>query len=182
MTPFTLPARITRISRELRLFAAASLVMGVAYSLVDATLNNFLNDRFAPSGFERSFLEFPRELPGFLVVFVSAALWFLCTRRLGVAAMLLGVAGTLLIGFAAPTYGLLMIWLFVYSMGQHLFMPVASTIGMELAEEGKTGRRLGQLNAIRNVAAIGGSFLVFLGFKYLGFSFLCNYLSFFFMS
>jgi predicted MFS family arabinose efflux permease len=61
--------------------------------------------------------------------------------------------------------------LFLYNLGQHLFMPVAQTIGMELAEEGRTGRRLGQLNAIRNLAAIAGSFLVFLGFKYLGLSY-----------
>ena len=62
-------------------------------------------------------------------------------------------------------------FLFIYSLGQHLFMPIATSIGMELAEPGKTGQRLGQLNAIRNLAAIGGSFLVFLGFKYLGFTF-----------
>jgi len=42
---------------------------------------------------------------------------------------------------------------------------------MELAHTGQTGRRLGQLNAIRNFAAILGSFLVFLGFRFLGFGF-----------
>jgi hypothetical protein len=77
-------SRIKQSSRELLLFATAALILGMAFSIVDATFNNFLNDRFALSGFERSFLEFPRELPGFLVVFVSAALWFLCSRRLGV--------------------------------------------------------------------------------------------------
>ena len=56
-------------------------------------------------------------------------------------------------------------------MGQHLFMPLASTIGMELARAGQDGRRLGQINSIRNLAAILGSFSVVLGFKYLGFTF-----------
>ena len=65
----------------------------------------------------------------------------------------------------------MVIWLFVYSLGQHMFFPLASTIGMELAEEGKTGQRLGQLNAVRNLAAISGSFVVFLGFRYLSFTF-----------
>lgn len=167
----SLASRLGRASRELKLFAIASLAMGMAYSIVDATFNNFLNDRFAMGGFERSFLEFPRELPGFLVVFVSAALWFLCSRRLGGVALWLGVAGALLIGFASTSYAIMVVWLFIYSMGQHLFMPIASTIGMELAEEGKTGQRLGQLNAIRNLAAIAGSFLVFLGFRFLGFTF-----------
>ena len=159
------------MSRELKVFALASFIMGMAYSMIDATLNNFLNDRFALTGFQRSFLEFPRELPGVLVVFISALLWFLNTRRLGVVAMLLGVAGTLLLGFVSTTYAVVVMCVFVYSMGQHLFMPVASTIGMELAKEGKTGQRLGQLNAIRNLATIIGSFVVYLGFKLLNFNY-----------
>ncbi len=57
----TLRARIAGISRELKLFLAASFILGMAYSVVDATMNNFLNDRFILDGFERSFLEFPRE-------------------------------------------------------------------------------------------------------------------------
>ncbi len=166
-----LVSRFKQASRELTLFASAALVLGMALSMMNATFNNFLNERFALSGFERSFLEFPRELPGFLVVFVSAALWFLGARRLGVFSMLLAGVGALLIGFASPAYWVMLLWLFIYSMGDHLFMPIASTIGMELAREGQAGRRLGQLNAIRNAAAIGGSFLVFLGFRYLGFTF-----------
>ncbi|MFO7585761.1 MAG: MFS transporter [Anaerolineales bacterium] len=163
--------RIRQSSRELLLFASAAMILGMAISIMNAIFNNFLNERFALSGFERSFLEFPRELPGFLVVFVSAALWFLGSRRLGVFAMLLAGLGAFLIGFASPAYWVMVIWLFIYSMGDHLFMPIAATIGMELAREGQDGRRLGQLNAIRNAAAIGGSFLVVLGFRYLGFTF-----------
>jgi len=164
-------ARVNRIPRELRLFAAASLALGVAYSMFDSIFNNFLDQRFAITPFQRSFLELPRELPGFLVVFVSAALWFLCSRRLAVVCMLIGAAGVLLIGFASPSFYMMLLWLFIYSMGQHLYMPLASAIGMELAREGQTGRRLGQLNAIRNAAAIGGSFLVVIGFRSLGFRF-----------
>lgn len=163
--------RMRRIPRELKLFIAAILTMGIALSIVDATFNNFINERFSLSGFQRSFLEFPRELPGVLVVFISALLWFLCSRRLGALAMLLGAAGSALIGFASPTYGIMILWLFIYSLGQHIFLPLSSGIGMELAREGQAGRRLGQLNAVRNLAAILGSFLVFIGFKYLAFSF-----------
>jgi predicted MFS family arabinose efflux permease len=167
----TLAERVSKMPRELKLFVGASLMMGIAYSIYDATFNNFINARFQLTGFQRSFLELPRELPGFLVVFVSAALWFLCSRRLGAFALLLGVAGTLLIGFISSTYAIMTLCLFVYSMGQHLFMPLASSIGMELAHAGQTGRRLGQLNSIRNFAAVLGSFLVFLGFRFLGFTF-----------
>lgn len=158
--------------RELKIFAFASLSLGIAYSIFDSTFNNFLNERYALTGFQRSFLEFPRELPGFLVVFVSAILWFLCNRRVGALSLLFSFAGILLIGFVAPTFNIMMVFLFVFSLGQHLLMPATVSIGMELAEPGKTGKRLGQLNAIRNLATICGSFLIFLGFKYFNFSFL----------
>ena len=167
----TIGKRVAQAARDLKLFALASLVMGVAYSTVESVFNNFLNATFHLSGFQRSFLEFPRELPGFLVVFVSALLWFLCSRRLGGVSMLLGAAGALLIGYASSSYGVMVIWLFIYSLGQHVFLPLSPGIGMELASEGKTGQRLGQLNAIRNLAAILGSFLVMLGFRFFNFNF-----------
>jgi predicted MFS family arabinose efflux permease len=172
----TLSNRISKMPRELKLFAGASLTMGIAYSIYDSTFNNFINARFQLSGFQRSFLELPRELPGLLVVFVSAGLWFLCSRRLGAFALLLGAVGILLIGFISSTYAVMTICLFIYSMGQHLFMPLSSSIGMELAHSGKTGRRLGQLNSIRNLAAVLGSFLVFLGFRFLGFTFQLSFI------
>jgi predicted MFS family arabinose efflux permease len=163
--------RSSGAARELGLFVMAFMAMGVAYSIVDSTFNNFLNERFALGGFARSFLEFPRELPGLMVAFVTALLWFLPSRRLASLSMVLGGAGVLLMGFASSSYAFMVLWLFVYSLGQHLFLPLASSIGMELAREGKAGRRLGQLNAIRNLAAIFGSFLVFAGFKFLGLTF-----------
>ena len=67
-------------------------------------------------------------------------------------------------------------WLFLFSLGQHMFMPLNTSIGMELAREGQTGRRLGQFNAIRNVAIIFGSFFIFLGFKFFHFNFKLSFL------
>jgi MFS family permease len=171
----TFLSRIKQSSRELILFATAAVALGMAFSMVDSTFNNFLNEKFALTGFQRSFLEFPRELPGFSVVFVSAALWFLSSRRLGVVSMILGAVGALMLGFASTSYGVMIVWLFIYSLGNHLFMPVASTVGMELAREGQDGRRLGQLNSIRNFAVIMGSFIVAIGFKYFGFTFQHTY-------
>jgi predicted MFS family arabinose efflux permease len=164
-------SRIRSSSRELLIFATASLALGMAFSMVDAITNNFFNAKFELTGFQRSFLEFPRELPGFLVVFISAALWFLCSRRLSVVAMTFSAVGAVLVGFASSNFVLVPIWLFISSIGFHLYMPLATTIGMELAHEGQDGRRLGQINSIRNLAAVLGSLSVVLGFRYFGFTF-----------
>jgi predicted MFS family arabinose efflux permease len=163
--------QIKKLPRELKLFMSATVIMGMAFSIYDSTFNNFLNSKFTMTGFQRSFLEIPRELPGVLVVIVTALVWFLCSRRLAGYAMLLGAIGTILIGFAAPEYAMMTIWLFIFSMGQHIWLPLQSSIGMELAKDGKVGARLGQLNSLKNLAAIIGSFIVFAGFRFLHFNF-----------
>lgn len=168
--------RIKSASRELLTFTAVFLMLGVGSSIFDSIFNNYLNDRFQLTGFQRSFLELPRELPGFLVVFITALLWFLSSRRLGAFSLLLAVFGALFVGFATSSFTGLAVSLFVYSMGTHLFMPLSTSIGMELAHENQTGRRLGQLNAVRNFATVLGSFLVFIGFRFLHFNFSISYL------
>jgi MFS family permease len=171
LNSLSLQSRFRSLPRELALFIIASFAIGMAGSLVDSSLNNFLNDTFALNGFQRSFLEFPREFPGVITLFVSAALWFLGSRRLGGAAMIFAAVGIFLIGFSSTNYLTMVVFLFIYSLGNHLFMPVSTTVGMELASDGRTGHRLGQLNAIRNAATIVGSFIVFIGFKYLNFNY-----------
>ena len=156
--------KLLNLPRDFQLFIAATFVFGFSQSIVDSTFNNFLNETFLISNLQRGLLEFPRELPGLLVVFVSAILFFLCSRRQAFLANILCAIGILFIGFYSPTFSIMLIWLFIFSVGQHLFLPMNQSIGMELATEGKTGKRLGQFSAVANVAMIIGSFAIFIGY------------------
>lgn len=164
------------IHRDLALFISTIAALGFADSIFNSVFNNFLNETFSLDNFNRTFLEFPREFGGFLVVFVSATLYFVRSRRLAFVAILCGVAGLIMMALFSVTFHWMFAWLFLFSLGQHMFMPLNTSIAMELAETGKTGRRLGQLNAIRNTAAIFGSFFIFLGFKYFHFNFKLSFL------
>ena len=167
--------KLLNLPRDFQLFIAATFVFGFSQSIVDSTFNNFLNETFLISNLQRGLLEFPRELPGLLVVFVSAILFFLCSRRQAFLANILCAIGILFIGFYSPTFSIMLIWLFIFSVGQHLFLPLNQSIGMELATEGKTGKRLGQFSAVANVAMIIGSFAIFIGFKFLNLDFKMSY-------
>ena len=70
----------------------------------------------------------------------------------------------------------MLIWLFIFSIGQHLFIPLNQSIGMELAVKGETGKRLGQFSAVANVAMIIGSFAILIGFKFLNLNFKMSYI------
>lgn len=121
--------------------------------------------------FARGMLELPRETPGLLVIFISALFFFLSSRRLAALAHFVAAVGIYLVGHFSTSYQFMLIWLFIYSIGQHLFLPLISSIGMEFANDGKTGKRLGQVTGANNVAIITGSFVVFIGFKYFNFDF-----------
>ena len=159
------------LHRDLGLFICTVSFIGFAESIVNSIINNFLSETFMISNMDRMFLELPRESGGLLVIFMSAVLCFLHNRRLAAAATLLGALGLLCMAFFSVTFHWTFAWLFLFSLGQHMFMPLNTAIGMELAREGATGRRLGQLNSIRNMAVISGSFFVFAGFKYFNLTF-----------
>ncbi len=157
------------------LFFAAVAVCGFSQSVVDATLNNFLAESFSITEFQRGFMELPREMPGFLVIFLSALLFFMGSRRLAAFANALMALGIILLGLYSTSFPVMLLWLFAFSAGQHLFLPLISSIGMEFASEGKAGRRLGQLSGSANLAAIVGGLVVFAGFTYLGFTFTSSF-------
>lgn len=160
-----------KLSPDFLRFVSAGALFGFSYAIINAIFNNFLSETFKMGDFARGILEVPREVPGLIVVFVSAIFFFLSSRRLAATAHLLAAAGVFLIGYFSTSYNMMLIWLFVYSLGQHIFIPLTNSIGMEFAEDGKAGKRLGQITGANNFAAIIGSFLVFLGFRYFDLTF-----------
>ncbi|MBN2544652.1 MAG: MFS transporter [Spirochaetes bacterium] len=168
--------KVQSLSKDFVLFLFAISFFGFSQGLMDSTFNNYLNETFRISSFQRGFLELPREMPGFLVVFVSAILFFFCSRRLAVFANFLAGIGIMLIGLFSFNFNIMLIWLFIYSTGQHLFLPLNSSIGMELATKNKEGRRLGQFYGAQNLFAIIGSFFIFIVFKFFNFNFRNSFL------
>lgn len=168
--------RIAGLPRDFILFILAIALIGFSQSAINSVFNNYLNEIFRITNNQRGMLELPREMPGFLVVFFSALFFFMSARRLAAFANLLAAAGVALIGLMSPTYSIMLVWLLVYSMGQHIYLPLNQSLGMDFAREGNIGKRLGQLTGTMNVAAIAGSFLIFVGFKYLHFNFTVSFI------
>lgn len=139
-------------NRNLVLFVIASAFLGISQSIDGSIFNNFLNDTFHLTVSQRTILEFPRELPGFLVVFVSSFLVSFGDIRIAAIANILAAIGMMALGFLSSSYGTMILWLTIYSMGQHLYMPISNSIGMSLASKGNLGQVLGRINAINTAA------------------------------
>lgn len=154
-------------NRDLILFMLASACIGISQSIDASVFNNFLSDTFHLTVSQRTIMEFPRELPGFLVVFVSGALIFIGDVRIASLANMIAAFGLLGLGHFSSDFYVMMAWMTVYSMGQHLFMPMSNSIGMNLAEDGNLGKVLGRINGLNTAAYMGTSLITAFIFRHM---------------
>ena len=100
-----------------------------------------------------------------------AALGFMGNLWMSVAAQALVLVGLIVMGWMSPDYGTMLVFLFIHSLGMHLFMPLNDAISMDLAEKGKVGETLGRFKGINTLFSMVAAVLVFLGFRMGFFSF-----------
>lgn len=141
-------------------FLLGVFFLGINAGVISSAFNNYLNDSFSLSSAQRGFLEFPRELPGFLLIFITGLLAALPVRQWAVITSLLTAAGVAGLAFLSPGYNQMLFWMLLWSTGGHLFMTVESVMGLRFAKEGGQGRRLGQISGMTNFAGIAGAGLV----------------------
>jgi MFS family permease len=161
----------SREARDYRLFVLATVLMALGSCINSSIFNNYLKDVFALDVAQRTFLEFPRELPGFLVTFLVASLALLGEVRIAFVANLAASAGMLALGWIPSSFMLMVSSAFVFSAGQHVYMPMGNAIGMGFAAKGKEGSALGKFSSISTIALLAGT-LVLLGLlKFVGLSY-----------
>jgi predicted MFS family arabinose efflux permease len=160
-----------RNDKDFTLFLCVGFLAGIAGGINSTVFNNFLSDVYHLSSTARGFVELPRELPGFFIALVLAALMFLGDIRIASIGMFAASIGMIGLGLFSPTFTVMIVFLMILSLGTHMFMPLAPSIGMALSEQEQYGVRLGRFNAFGLVAAIIGYAIVWVGFKYLHFSY-----------
>lgn len=153
-------------ARDLRLFIFASVLMGLGGCVNASIFNNYLKDVFNLDVARRTFLEFPREAPGFLVSIFVASLAMMGEVRIAFVANLAASAGMMAMGWIPASFALMVSSAFVYSAGAHVYMPLGNAIGMGFAEKGSEGSVLGRISSINTVALLVGAvaLLAFLKF------------------
>ncbi|MFZ5649149.1 MAG: MFS transporter [Bacillota bacterium] len=152
--------------RDFFLFCLSGAFLGVYTGLYEPTFNNYISETFHVSEAVRGGLEFFRELPGFLVVILSGMLMALADVRIAMISLSIMALGLFGQGFIAPDLQLAVVWMIMWSIGAHLFMPVASSITVSLSKPGEVGRRLGKWSGINTAASLLGYLIVWVGFRF----------------
>jgi len=153
----------------LLLIATALTALGAGLS--EAVYGNFYKEVYDVTATQRGFIEFPRELPGLIAVVVISMMSFLGEIRLAIVAQILSIAGLILLGIFTPPFAIMLVFLFINSMGMHLYMPLKDSIGLNIIGTENTGRKFGIMNGVRTGAGFVAGLVVFLGFRSGVFSF-----------
>ena len=169
VTPPAAPGEPRTPRHDLIRALLATMFFGAASGIFISSLNNYLSEVHHLSAEARGWLEFPRELPGFLMMFVAGAmLTLLRETQMAALAMVLTALGAYGLGHLAGGTTLLVVFVIIWSLGDHIIFTVEGPIGLKLARSGGEGRRLGQFGGARNLGVILGVGTVFLLAKLLG--------------
>ena len=146
-------------------FLSVLVLSGVAYGLYRGIQDNYLAEIIHITPFERGIVEFFRELPGLLLIFILALMYRFSASKIfkvGIAIMTGGVAGLFLTSsnHFFGTKFFVVFFMVLFSAGEHIVMPVKTTISLDLAKREKAGVSLGLTSSINQLGQIVGFFLV----------------------
>lgn len=160
--------------KDLILFFVVIATVNLAIGFSDGLFSNYFKDVYNTNGFQRGLIEFPRELPGVIVFFLISAIAFLGDITIAMIAQAAAAFGLIVLGLVTPSFGVMLFFLFIYSLGMHLYMPLNDSIAMSLSEKDQLGKRMGQVAGIRFAFLTIAGLVVFFLFRFGVFSFQSN--------
>jgi len=136
------------------------LLLGATSTIFMSVMPDYLSNELGVDGEVRGALEVPRELPGFLLVFIAGFLVRVQRKKAIAMVFLIGILAFL--GFAFFTDSLLrfVFFMVIWSSAMHAFIPLRDTTAIELAGSGKRGWVLGRVGAFRSLGLILGTAVV----------------------
>lgn len=158
-------------NKEIRLYILIIAITAFALGLSNSVMSNYFKDAYQVNAFQRGLIEFPREIPGIISVLIIALMSFMSDIRISMVAQLMSFVGITVLGFITPSFSVMLIFVFINSIGMHLFFPLQDSIGIELSGKDNLGKKMGRFKGIATGFQMASSVLVFIGFKVGFFSF-----------
>ena len=149
-----------------RAFLLSMATFALAYGLYKGVIDNYLAQSVSMSAFDKGVSEFFRELPGLLLVFVLAVFYMFSAEKLfkiGAVIMLIGMAAQAVV---PPTRVLVIMCIFVFSLGDHIQLGMRSTLSLEYAKEGRGGEALGLNGSIHQIGMFAGYLVIIIVFSF----------------
>lgn len=163
--------KIKKMSPTVRLYIVIIALSALASGLSGGVLSNYFKDAYDVTTAQRGFIEFPREMPGVITIFIIAFLAGFSDIRIAMFANILAIIGVVVLGIFTPTYTVMLVFIFIHSIGQHISMPLRDSIGLDLIKDDNVGKRMGQFKGIFTGFTMLAAMITFIGYRAGVFSF-----------
>lgn len=150
-----------------KVFLISLLVTGLGYGIYKGIIDNYMAEVVGMGEFDRGLVEFFREIPGLLLVFILAALYMMSAQKLyklGAVIMLVGMG---MLSVVSPTKILVTFAVCIYSLGEHIQLGMKNTLSLEYAKDDKGGQALGYQNAFYQIGTMVGYVVIIIAFYFL---------------
>ena len=145
-----------------KVFFVSIVTFGLAYGLYKGIIDNYLAETVSMTSFDKGVSEFFRELPGLLLVFILAILYMFSAEKIYKIGSVLMLAGMAMQTFIPTTKAMVILAIFIYSLGDHIQLGMRNTMSLEYAKEGHGGQALGMQSAVQQIGTLAG-YLVIIG-------------------
>lgn len=145
-------------------FLLVLLLQSLSYGFYKGIQDNYLAEIVGVNAFERGVLEFFRELPGLLLIFILAFLYRLSEAKIMKIGIFVMALGSLGLAFMPANVIPVFFFITIFSFGDHIALPMKSTIALEHSKKGKDGEALGMMNSIVNAGNVASLLIVSFAF------------------
>lgn len=145
--------------------AGTTLAIGFAMAAQQNIVSNYFEDELGLSGSQFGYITAIREIPGFLLIFLTAVFYRLSLPRLTALALVVLAVGYGFFG-VSNSFWTVAPWVILSSMGYHTWLQTQSAMSMSLVKEGRSGSILGRMAAVNQAGALLAMVTVFLVFEF----------------
>lgn len=147
------------------LITVTTVLASFAMSGQQAIVTNFFENQLNLAGPQFGYITAIREIPGFLIIFLTALFYRLSLPKLTTLAL-----ATLAVGYAlfsiATDFATVTPWVILSSMGYHTWLQTQHALAMSVTTENKSGAILGHVTALGNLGGLVAMIIMAAGFYY----------------
>ena len=156
-----------REGSQFKVFLLSLLITGLSYGLYKGMLDNFLAEVVGMGEMDRGIMEFFRELPGIMLVFILAVFYMLSAESLYKAGALIMLVGMGMNALLPATKVLATLAICMYSLGEHIQLGMKNTLSLKYAKPGRGGAALGAQSAMSQIGTLVGYLVIVVAFSFL---------------
>jgi predicted MFS family arabinose efflux permease len=147
------------------LLALMQIAFGFALNAQQNIVTNYFDGVLHLQGPQFGYITAIREIPGFLLIFLSALFYRISLQRVTAGALVLLAIAYALFG-VSNSFWTVAPWVILSSMGYHTVLQTQYALGMSLTRQEESGTILGRLSAISQGGSLAALIFILITFHY----------------